>query len=166
MEVPFLGRIPIYQPIREGGDTGRPIVTAEPDSPAGRALFAVAEQAAAQISIASYNAADHPADRRPLTPLPRGVARRSTGTAKPPGQRARSCLACAIRGYLSTTDRFPVAFDATSALAGPGDRASDGCGPAPGALMNIPYTRHALDNGLSLIVHEDHNCPIVAVNVW
>ena len=32
--------------------------------------------------------------------------------------------------------------------------------------MNIPYTRHALDNGLSLVVHEDHNCPIVAVNVW
>jgi zinc protease len=32
--------------------------------------------------------------------------------------------------------------------------------------MNIPYTRHTLDNGLPLVVHEDHNCPIVAVNVW
>jgi zinc protease len=32
--------------------------------------------------------------------------------------------------------------------------------------MNIPFSRHALDNGLSVIVHEDHNCPIVAVNVW
>ena len=32
--------------------------------------------------------------------------------------------------------------------------------------MNIPFTRHALDNGLSVILHEDHNCPIVAVNVW
>jgi zinc protease len=32
--------------------------------------------------------------------------------------------------------------------------------------MNIPFARHALDNGLSVIVHEDHNCPIVAVNVW
>jgi ATP-binding protein involved in chromosome partitioning len=52
--IPFLGRIPIYQPIREGSDDGRPIVTTEPDSRAGRALFAVAEQAAAQISIASY----------------------------------------------------------------------------------------------------------------
>ena len=61
MGVPFLGRMPIYQPIREGGDAGRPIVTTEPDSPAGRALFAVAEQAAAQISIASYTPADHPA---------------------------------------------------------------------------------------------------------
>jgi ATP-binding protein involved in chromosome partitioning len=61
MGMPFLGRIPIYQPIREGGDAGRPIVTTEPESPAGRALFAVAEQAAAQISIASYN--------RPTIPL-------------------------------------------------------------------------------------------------
>ena len=32
--------------------------------------------------------------------------------------------------------------------------------------MNIPFTRHALGNGLSVIVHEDHNCPIVALNVW
>ena len=32
--VPFLGRIPIYQPIREGGDTGVPLIISEPDSPA------------------------------------------------------------------------------------------------------------------------------------
>jgi ATP-binding protein involved in chromosome partitioning len=54
MEIPFLGRIPIYQPIREGGDTGRPIVVEEPDSVAGRAFLSVAEQAAAQVSIASF----------------------------------------------------------------------------------------------------------------
>ncbi len=54
MAVPFLGRVPIYQPIREGGDTGVPIVVSEPDSVAGRAIMAVAERAAAQISIASY----------------------------------------------------------------------------------------------------------------
>jgi len=54
MGVPFLGRVPIYQPIREGGDSGHPIVLSEPESVAGRALIHVAEQAAAQISIASY----------------------------------------------------------------------------------------------------------------
>ena len=54
MAIPFLGRIPIYQPIREGGDTGRPIVIEEPASVAGRAFLSVAEQAAAQVSIASY----------------------------------------------------------------------------------------------------------------
>ncbi|MFL6278631.1 MAG: M16 family metallopeptidase [Vicinamibacterales bacterium] len=32
--------------------------------------------------------------------------------------------------------------------------------------MNIPYSRHTLDNGLDILVHEDHACPIVAVNVW
>ncbi len=34
MEVPFLGRLPIYQPIREGSDIGVPLVVAEPASPA------------------------------------------------------------------------------------------------------------------------------------
>jgi ATP-binding protein involved in chromosome partitioning len=54
MSVPFLGRIPIYEPIRIGGDTGIPIVIGEPKSPAAQAFRAAAEQLAAQISIASY----------------------------------------------------------------------------------------------------------------
>src|SRR5947209_11157874 len=55
VNVPFLGRIPIYQPIREGGDTGVPLMVSEPDSPAAQAFMAVAERTAAQLSIASYN---------------------------------------------------------------------------------------------------------------
>ena len=55
MGVPFLGRIPIYQPIREGSDVGVPLVVAEPDSPVTSAFVGVAEQTAAQLSIASYN---------------------------------------------------------------------------------------------------------------
>ncbi len=35
-----------------------------------------------------------------------------------------------------------------------------------GSVIDIPYTRYVLDNGLTLIVHEDHKAPIVAVNVW
>ena len=31
---------------------------------------------------------------------------------------------------------------------------------------DIPYQKFTLDNGLTLIVHEDHKAPIVAVNVW
>jgi ATP-binding protein involved in chromosome partitioning len=54
MEVPFLGRVPIYEPIRRGGDAGQPLVIAEPESPAARAFFSAAEQLAAQVSIASY----------------------------------------------------------------------------------------------------------------
>ncbi len=32
--------------------------------------------------------------------------------------------------------------------------------------IEIPYQKFVLDNGLTLIVHEDHKAPIVAVNVW
>ena len=32
--------------------------------------------------------------------------------------------------------------------------------------IDIPYTRYVLDNGLTLIVHEDHKAPVVAVNTW
>ncbi len=32
--------------------------------------------------------------------------------------------------------------------------------------VDINYKKYVLDNGLTLIVHEDHKAPIVAVNVW
>ena len=32
--------------------------------------------------------------------------------------------------------------------------------------IDIPYQRFALPNGLTVVVHEDHKAPIVAVNVW
>jgi ATP-binding protein involved in chromosome partitioning len=63
LKVPFLGRIPIYEPIRIGGDTGVPITIGEPKSPAASAFRAAAEQLAAQLSIASYK---RPI---PLTPI-------------------------------------------------------------------------------------------------
>ncbi|MPZ20319.1 MAG: P-loop NTPase [Luteitalea sp.] len=62
LEVPFLGRIPLYEPIRVGGDTGVPIVLAEPESPATDAFLTAAERAAAQVSIASFKGI-------PLTPV-------------------------------------------------------------------------------------------------
>jgi ATP-binding protein involved in chromosome partitioning len=52
--VPFLGGIPIYQPIREGGDAGVPLLISEPDAPAAKAIVEVAKRAAAQVSIAAY----------------------------------------------------------------------------------------------------------------
>ncbi len=61
LEVPFLGRIPIYEPIRRGGDEGQPLVIVEPESTAARAFVHAAEQTAAQVSIASY--------RKPIIPL-------------------------------------------------------------------------------------------------
>ena len=35
-----------------------------------------------------------------------------------------------------------------------------------GETIDISYRKFVLDNGLTLIVHEDHKAPIVAVNVW
>jgi zinc protease len=32
--------------------------------------------------------------------------------------------------------------------------------------MDVGFTRQVLDNGLNVIVHEAHACPIVAVNIW
>ena len=32
--------------------------------------------------------------------------------------------------------------------------------------IEIPYQKFVLTNGLTLIVHEDHKAPIVAVNLW
>lgn len=61
MQIPFLGRIPIYEPIRVGGDTGTPLVLTDPDSPAADAFHATAERTAAQVSIQSF--------RAPLIPL-------------------------------------------------------------------------------------------------
>jgi zinc protease len=36
----------------------------------------------------------------------------------------------------------------------------------PTNTIDIPYTKVVLPNGLTVIVHEDHKAPIVAVNVW
>jgi len=32
--------------------------------------------------------------------------------------------------------------------------------------MKLSYAKHTLGNGLDVLLHEDHGCPIVAVNVW
>jgi ATP-binding protein involved in chromosome partitioning len=69
MEVPFLGRLPVYQPIREGSDTGVPLVIAEPGSPAGRAFMTVAERTAAQVSIAAHRTAEANKGKIPLIPV-------------------------------------------------------------------------------------------------
>jgi ATP-binding protein involved in chromosome partitioning len=55
LDVPFIGRIPIYQPIREGSDAGVPLLVSEPESAAGRAFMTAAERTAAQLSIASFS---------------------------------------------------------------------------------------------------------------
>jgi ATP-binding protein involved in chromosome partitioning len=54
LDVPFLGSIPLYAPVRQGGDDGVPIVTGQPDAPPSRALVAAAERVAQQVSISAH----------------------------------------------------------------------------------------------------------------
>jgi ATP-binding protein involved in chromosome partitioning len=44
LHVPLLGEIPLESAVREGGDSGAPIVLAHPDSPAARALSSIGLQ--------------------------------------------------------------------------------------------------------------------------
>ena len=69
MDVPFLGRLPIYQPIREGSDTGVPLVISEPNSPAGRAFLTLAERTAEQAALEVRRITAENKGKIPLTPV-------------------------------------------------------------------------------------------------
>jgi ATP-binding protein involved in chromosome partitioning len=47
LDVPLLGRVPLDGRLREQGDAGEPLVAADPDTPAARALLELAERVAA-----------------------------------------------------------------------------------------------------------------------
>lgn len=59
-DVPFLGEIPLAVDLREGGDSGKPVVAENPGSPVAAAFVQIAEQVAAQVSIASQKSLDGP----------------------------------------------------------------------------------------------------------
>jgi ATP-binding protein involved in chromosome partitioning len=54
--VPFLGQIPLQLNVRLGGDEGQPVVLADPESPAAKALMGVAGEVARQVSVLAYQA--------------------------------------------------------------------------------------------------------------
>lgn len=51
----FLGKVPIDQNVRIGGDSGKPILVSHPDSPVANALREIAQKIAAQISVAALS---------------------------------------------------------------------------------------------------------------
>ncbi len=51
--LPLLGQIPLYTRVREGGDSGRPIVVADAQSSAARALVSIAERVSEQVPAAA-----------------------------------------------------------------------------------------------------------------
>jgi ATP-binding protein involved in chromosome partitioning len=56
--VPFFGAIPVDPAVREGGDAGKPIVVAAPESAAARSLISIAEQLAAKVSVSAMKSED------------------------------------------------------------------------------------------------------------
>lgn len=56
--VPFLGQIPMDPAVRVGGDAGTPIVVSQPDSAPARAMRNLAEQIAAQLSVAALKSGE------------------------------------------------------------------------------------------------------------
>ncbi|HET9730302.1 MAG TPA: Mrp/NBP35 family ATP-binding protein [Gemmatimonadaceae bacterium] len=52
--LPLLGQIPLYPRVMESGDSGVPIVVADPESPAGRALSAIAQRIAERVGATAH----------------------------------------------------------------------------------------------------------------
>ena len=50
LSIPFLGQIPLYTPIRVGGDTGAPIASVDSESLGGQAFLKVADRTVEQLS--------------------------------------------------------------------------------------------------------------------
>jgi ATP-binding protein involved in chromosome partitioning len=69
MEVPFLGRLPVYQPISLSSDRGIPIVIAEADSVAARAFVTLAERVAAEVARNAHKSAMANKGKIPLIPI-------------------------------------------------------------------------------------------------
>ncbi len=51
--VPFIGTIPMDPAVRVGGDQGVPVTVSSPDSPVAQALYAIAMDVAAKVSVAA-----------------------------------------------------------------------------------------------------------------
>ena len=80
------------------------------------------------------------------SPLVAGHTRKIRSAELPP-EISMKRLACLTLGLCLAATSLPAIGDEAAAI-------------------DIPFTKYVLDNGLRLIVHEDHKAPIVAVNVW
>ena len=79
-------------------------------------------------------------------------------------RRTGSLVAAAALLAVSTPVWASVAPAPAAQAAAPAPRAAPVADLV--AAVDIPYTRFTLDNGLTVLVHEDHKAPVVAVSVW
>ncbi len=75
---------------------------------------------------------------------------------------AAAALLTAIPAVAQTTDKAPAAKPKSTATKSSTSSTKSNAIPIP----DIPYTKFVLPNGLTVLVHEDHKAPIVAVNTW
>jgi zinc protease len=92
-----------------------------------------------------------------MPPLREGAARALPRLVRAAGAALAAALVAAPTAAPLAAQTRPAA-----AAAAPTPAAASRAPAAP----NIAYTRFVLSNGLTLLVHEDHKAPIVAVNVW
>lgn len=57
-KTPFLGKVPIDQNVRIGGDTGKPIVASYPDSVVAKAFTEISQMIASKVSVAALGASN------------------------------------------------------------------------------------------------------------
>ena len=67
---------------------------------------------------------------------------------------AGTALALLVAGLLAAPGLLPTA------------QAADAPAPQAQAIPHLAYQRFTLPNGLTVVVHEDHKAPVVAVSVW
>jgi len=79
-------------------------------------------------------------------------------------RRTGSLVAAAALLAVSTPVWASIAPAPAAQAAAPAPRAAPVADLV--AAVDIPYTRFTLDNGLTVLVHEDHKAPVVAVSVW
>jgi len=72
----------------------------------------------------------------------------------------RKPLALLIASLLTLTGGMPLALATTDTAAVTKTAASTQ------QIPELAYTRFTLPNGLTVVVHEDHKAPVVAVSVW
>jgi zinc protease len=74
-----------------------------------------------------------------------------------------------LASFLVVAAAAIFSFTAAYAQSNPAPKAKVAAAAATGVKIrvpDIPYTKFVLDNGLTVLVHEDHKAPIVAVDTW
>ena len=107
IDVPLLGKVPLTMPLREGADSGIPLLVTDPDDPAAQAIRQaarghhrdVADRAAgapgARAGRGAAAGRDEPADGVRLSGRRRGWAHPTASSTPSPPKRSRTCMRAA-----------------------------------------------------------------------